>query len=139
MTADASALPPFVTEGGGDARDATVISCVSGSSSRYYLLDVAPGPDDSWTNIQSTVPADAVRYRDPTEEALGAPVAQLAIQPAAAAAAGVVNDDGRPARIISPHPHTIPADEDGSSLNSSRAPPVPSITIDTNRKRPAEA
>jgi len=117
VTASASALPPFVTEGGGAARNATVISCVSGSSSRYYLLDVAPGPDDSWTNIQSTVPADAVRYRDP---AIG-------------------EGDGRPARVISPHLHTIPADEDGSLNSSSKAPPIASITIDTNRKRPAEA
>jgi len=80
-------------------------------------LDVAPGPDDSWTNIQSTVPADAVRYRDP---AIG-------------------EGDGRPARVISPHLHTIPADEDGSLNSSSKAPPIASITIDTNRKRPAEA
>ena len=82
VTASASALPPFVAEGGGDARNATVISCVSGSSSRYYLLDVAPGPDDSWTNIQSTVPADAVRYRDLGDEVSNVPAAQ----PAAAVA-----------------------------------------------------
>jgi len=138
VTADASALPPFVTEGGGDARNATVISCVSGSSSRYYLLDVAPGPDDSWTNIQSTVPADAVRYRDLGEEVSNVPAAQPAA--AAAAAAGAANDDN-PAWIISPHPHTIPADEDGSLISSLCAPPVPSISFDTDanksRKRSA--
>ena len=142
VAVDASALPPFVAEGGGNTRDATVVSCVSGGSSRYYLLDVAPGPDDSWTNIQSTVPADTVRYRGSTEEASDVPAAQPAVPPAAAAAAaaGAANDLS-PARIISPHPHTIPADEDGSLNSSLCAPPVPSIIFDTDanesRKRSA--
>ena len=117
VTANASALPPFVAGGGGDARDATIVSCVGGaasgsSSNHYYLLDVAPGPNDSWTNIQSTVPADAVRYRD---SAIG-------------------ERDDRTARVNSPRPHTIPADEDGSLNSPSRAPPVASIAFDTDTK-----
>ena len=149
VTVNASALPPFVTEGGGgDTRDATILSCVGGGGSNsYYLLEVMPGPSDSWANIQSTVPVDSVRYRVPTKDSSAlarapepapAPAAQEP-PPAAANDNEDNNNDDQGARVISPHPHTIPADEDGSSLNSSsRAPPVPSITINTDRKRSAE-
>ena len=93
VTVNASALPPFVTEGGGgDTRDATIISCVGGGgSSNYYLLEVMPGPSDSWTNIQSTVPVDSVRYRAPTEKSLAdARAPRPAPAPAAQEAPGAV-------------------------------------------------
>ena len=128
VTVDASALPPFVTEGGGeDTRDATIISCVGGGvsgSNNYYLLDVVPGPSDSWTNIQSTVPMDSVRYRAPVVED------------------NEPDQDGDQDNraINNPHPHMIPADEDGSLNSSSKAPPVASIAFNStaSRKRPAQ-
>ena len=127
VTVNASALPPFVTEGGGgDTRDATIISCVGGGgSSNYYLLEVMPGPSDSWTNIQSTVPVDSVRYRAPVVEDN-----EL----------GQDGDQNNRAINNNPHPHMIPADEDGSLKSTSKDPPVASIAFDNtgSRKRPAQ-
>ena len=129
VTVNASALPPFVTDGGGgDTRDATIISCVGGGvsgGSNYYLLDVMHGLSDSWDNIQSTVPVDSVRYRALTVESkeLG-------------------QDGYQDNRAINnnPHPHMIPADEDGSLKSTSKDPPVASIAFDNtgSRKRPAQ-